>query len=111
MAVYSLCVKCKKKIPFKTTRCDECQKEYNKLKEERRDKTRAQFYTSYRWQQLRARVLEDNNYMCVKCKEQGKVTVATEVHHIEHIANNWDKRLDYDNLMPLCESCHDDIHR
>ena len=110
MGLYSLCIKCKKKIAYRVTRCDDCQREYNKYIESKRDKQRADFYRSYRWQKLRKQVLEDNNYMCMKCKERGRVREATEVHHIEQLATNWSKRLDYDNLMALCYDCHHEIH-
>ena len=110
MALYSLCVNCKKKIAYKAIRCYDCQKEYNKIKEIRRDKRKADFYRSYKWQVLRERVLKDNNYMCARCREKDRVVLATEVHHIEHLSDNWDKRLEYDNLIPLCYQCHHEIH-
>ena len=45
------------------------------------------------------------------CKDKGVITVATEVHHIIPLSIDFNKRLDDDNLMALCVSCHDDIHR
>ena len=110
MGLYSLCIKCKKKIAYRVTRCDDCQREYNKYIESKRDKQRADFYRSYRWQKLREQVLKDNNYMCVSCRDKGIVRQATEVHHIEHLSNNWEKRFDYSNLIPLCNTCHHKIH-
>ena len=29
-----------------------------------------------------------------------------EVHHIDAISNNWNSRLDSNNLITLCSSCH-----
>ena len=110
MALYSLCIKCKKKVPYRTTRCDDCQKEYNRYLNSKKDKEKADFYGSRAWKKLRHQVLEDNNYMCIKCKEKGKVSQATEVHHIEQLSENWNKRFDYNNLIPLCYDCHHGIH-
>ena len=56
-------------------------------------------------------ILKDNNYKCEMCKDKGVITVAAEVHHIIPLSIDFNKRLDDDNLMALCESCHDDIHR
>ena len=112
--LYSLCIKCKKKVPYRVKRCEECQKEHNKLINKRNEKYRnedkAAFYRSYIWRQLREQVLKDNNYICAMCKSKGIVSLATEVHHIEHLSMNWEKRLDYDNLIPLCYDCHHKIH-
>ena len=110
MGLYSLCINCKKKISYRTTRCDECQMKYNKYIERKRDKEKADFYRSYKWRKLREQVLNDNNYMCKMCKDNGRVRQATEVHHIEHLSQNWGKRFNYDNLIPLCYDCHHKIH-
>lgn len=111
MTLYSVCVGCKTKIPYRTKRCEECQRKYNKLRENRRDKDKAALYTSYSWRKLREQVLKDNNYMCAKCKAEGVVTEAIEVHHVIPVALRWDLRYEYNNLMCLCDKCHDDIHK
>ena len=112
MGLYSLCIKCKKKIPYRDKRCEKCQVEYNKYINSKKvkQKDKSEFYGSRKWKQLREQVLKDNSYMCIKCKENGIVTVATEVHHIDHLSDNWDKRYDYNNLIPLCYCCHHKIH-
>lgn len=56
-------------------------------------------------------ILKDNNYQCEMCKDKGVITVATEVHHTIPLSIDFNKRLDDDNLMFLCESCHYEIHR
>lgn len=50
-----------------------------------------------------------DRYQCVMCRARGVVTRATMVHHIVPVKKDWDKRLDLDNLMSLCESCHNGI--
>ena len=103
-----LCKKCGKLIPYPLTYCDKCRpKPKDKAKEtryydkNRRDKRSTAFYNSKEWRALSAYVLMINNYQCAEC---GKV--ATEVHHIIEVKDDWSKRLDIDNLQPLCTSCH-----
>lgn len=45
--------------------------------------------------------------LCVRCKEQGRLTPATVVDHI--IPHRGDQRLFWDetNWQPLCKRCHD----
>ena len=44
--------------------------------------------------------------LCEMCKENERLTVATEVDHIVPIKKDWSKRLDINNLQSLCHSCH-----
>ncbi len=64
----------------------------------------------YDWQKLRERILAEQP-LCVDCLETtGRPTPAVEVHHIEGIQAAPHKRLDPQNLVPLCEDCHDKRH-
>jgi 5-methylcytosine-specific restriction enzyme A len=57
-----------------------------------------------RHQRLR-KVFLAKNPLCHDCEEQGRLTTATEMHHIVALrdggTNHWD------NLMALCKPCHD----
>jgi 5-methylcytosine-specific restriction protein A len=44
--------------------------------------------------------------LCSDCLKVKRVVPATDVHHIAKVADAPDKRLDLDNLMSLCHSCH-----
>ena len=68
------------------------------------------FYCSREWQQLRQTKWVAENGLCEICKKQGIIKEAREIHHIEPITENWNKRLDYDNLIALCSDCHNAIH-
>lgn len=70
----------------------------------------ASFYNSSEWRKLRALKFANANGLCERCYANGKIVPAKEIHHIEPIEDNWDRRLDYDNLMALCSSCHNEIH-
>lgn len=103
-----ICPKCGKLIPYPNTYCNDCRRDIPTRKESskhydkhRRNKTNDVFYHSQEWRALSAYVMSKYNYQCVEC---GKV--ATEVHHIVELNEDWSKRLDIDNLIPLCTSCH-----
>lgn len=55
-----------------------------------------------RWRKIRKAVLASEP-LCRFCKDMGKIVGAEVVDHIDgNTANN-----DWDNLRPLCKSCHD----
>ena len=57
------------------------------------------------WRKARNRFLK-HNPLCVRCKEEGKVTAAKVVDHIK--PHRGDKTLFWDrsNWQSLCERCH-----
>ena len=70
----------------------------------------AEFYNSKSWHALRNQKWCDCDGLCEICKKRGIIREAREIHHIEPITENWNKRLDYDNLIALCSDCHNAIH-
>lgn len=56
------------------------------------------------WRKLRIQVLERDDYLCVQCKANGRLTPATDVDHIVNKASGGTD--DIDNLQSLCKSCH-----
>lgn len=72
-------------------------------------------YNTSTWRNIRKAYLMENPE-CELCSARGKVTLAEEVHHIDHIAdaNNeldaMDRAFDSGNLMSLCKACHSRIH-
>lgn len=80
---------------------DAARKKYNKAYNKRRDPRVVRFYQSKEWKTLSAAVMRKAGYVCADCN-----SLATEVHHIEELAVNWDRRLDSENLVAVCTSCH-----
>ena len=77
------------------------------------------FYKSEDWTELRQRVLEDKHYECQRCLEHGKYTKADCVHHVNEVRVRPDLALSrtyrdkdgaHDNLLPLCNMCHNKEH-
>ena len=99
--IIKYCSKCKKPMAYNGhSMCDECLKK-NQNKEYKRNKKIDKFYHSKAWKDLSKSVLAKANYVCADCGG-----LATEVHHEIEISKDWSKRLDIDNLTPLCTSCH-----
>lgn len=70
----------------------------------------ARFYASSQWKKLRRSKLADQP-LCEECLRNGKITSATIVHHKTEVKEDWDKRLDYDTLESICQSCHNKEHK
>lgn len=71
----------------------------------------AKIYNTTQWKNLRKAYLMTQP-LCEKCLEEGRITKATQVHHIYEISNGSSelemKDIAYnpDNLQALCEDCH-----
>lgn len=67
------------------------------------------FYNTSEWRRLRSYILEKNHYLCEQCDKPAKI-----VHHIEWITernlNDPTVTLNEDNLMAVCQDCHNRIH-
>lgn len=70
----------------------------------------ASFYNSKEWHKLRMAKWVSANGLCEMCLAEGVIREGKEVHHIEPISKNWNKRLDIDNLILLCPDCHNHEH-
>lgn len=89
--------------------CSIHQGEYNRYNKERTDREYTDFYKSKEWLVVRAIALARDRYQCVMCRNKGIITKATMVHHIVPVKKDWNKRLDINNLMSLCDACHNGI--
>ena len=58
------------------------------------------------WRRVRARYLQSNP-LCESCKQQGRLTPATEVHHVVSLAAGGSHAPE--NLRALCRRCHSSI--
>jgi 5-methylcytosine-specific restriction protein A len=67
-------------------------------------------YNTPRWKKLRKLKLQ-NNSVCEKCWERGRVTPTAEIHHIVPFISDIDLAYDYDNLVALCVECHKEAHK
>lgn len=57
-------------------------------------------------------IVERDNYLCQVCKANGRYTYNNiEVHHIVPIVEDFERRLDDDNLITLCQEHHEKAER
>ena len=74
------------------------------------------FYKSRAWRKLRRQALQRDNYLCQDCmaaKAAGEMIRprdATVVHHIRPRETCPERELDLDNLISLCDACHNKRH-
>lgn len=69
------------------------------------------FYKSITWQKCREYILSRDLYLCQECLDTCGIPVpADTVHHIEHLKDNWERRLDPTNLVSVCRTCHNRLH-
>ena len=74
-----------------------------------RDQKARDFYHSKEWQRVRQAALTRDKHLCKHCLRNNRITPADMVHHIIEIKRDWSRRLDLDNLISLCNSCHNKI--
>ena len=73
-------------------------------------------YNTQTWRNIRKAYLMEHP-LCERCLEHNKTTASSEVHHKYEISNGSntlemkDIGFDYNNLMALCEECHQEIHK
>ena len=68
------------------------------------------FYNSRTWRNKRKQILDRDNNECQICKKEGRVSKADTVHHIKELKDYPELGLDNDNLISVCNSCHNIIH-
>ena len=67
------------------------------------------FRQSNKWTEASIRMRERDNYLCLVCQSNGKYNYEdVSVHHIVPLSEDWDKRLDEDNLITLCGRHHEE---
>lgn len=69
------------------------------------------FYKSKAWKSLRLEALQRDNYLCVECLKNGKITPADTVHHIKPLRIDQARALQLSNLETVCTACHNKLHR
>lgn len=124
MALKKLCPRCHKLIDYNLKMCKECedkqkdieskrQKDYDKkIRYADNNVKYAKFYHSVEWIKLSEYVKMSFNGLCIMCLLEDDVINSYDVvHHIVEIKEDWDKRLDSDNLITLCHLHHNKLHR
>lgn len=86
-------------------------KRYKEYKLRREDKAEQKFYNTDEWKRIRAACISlQNGIDIVEYYRTGKVVQAEAYHHIEELKDNWERRLDVDNIIGLTERNHRRVH-
>lgn len=73
----------------------------------------SKFRSSYKWTQKSEKIRKRDHYLCQACLHNldglgvRYTTTDLEVHHIEPLADDYDRRLDDSNLITLCREHHE----
>lgn len=73
-------------------------------------KTTNSFHKQPKWIRKREVILRRDQYMCRHCKRYGKTTQAEMVHHIYPVEDYPHLGLVNENLISLCNKCHEKMH-
>ena len=65
------------------------------------------FYHKTAWRRIRKQALQRDHYLCQECLRSGKITQATEVHHVKDLESFPSLALELSNLESLCWQCHE----
>lgn len=69
------------------------------------------FRSSAIWTATRKQILQRDGYACKLCAKHGRINAYNlQVHHIEPLTENFERRTDSGNLITLCERCHANAH-
>lgn len=106
---------CHKVINYAERYCDEHKKEYtqrHKIYDEfRRNKKAAEFYHSVEWTITREVILNKFNHIDIYAYYvKSEIVQANTVHHIVELNDDWNQRLKIDNLIPVTDTSHNEIH-
>ncbi len=114
MGLYRKCSICNKRVEYGTKcRCEEEREKewYRAYRENRKDKKEQAFYSSKPWLNLRETIDGKYNGLCLYCLYESKEAIPRkDNHHIVEIKEDWNRRLEEDNIIPVCDSCHKYIH-
>ncbi len=69
------------------------------------------FYECNEWRALRDSVMAEHHYECQLCKSRGVYSPAEIGHHIKPLRQYPALALTRSNIMPVCSTCHNQIHK
>lgn len=111
VALKRLCTKCGNKIDV-GERCTECEATKSRLYDTDRPIEITKFYRSNKWRELSKYVRD--YYMNIDLyiyHTEHRVVPSDMVHHITSVREDFDKRFEFNNLIPLSSATHNMIEQ
>ena len=113
--IKKLCPTCGKVIERSLKLCEECtikitskrNKAYNSSL---RNKEQEKVYHTKQWDIAKRQVALRDNSLCRLCFSNRSWTASQLVHHIVEVEEDSTLIYSADNLISLCESCHQQVH-
>lgn len=111
-----ICPRCNRRlVSISKKYCEVCEAKSNtrhkEYKRYRTDDKEQRFYSDPDWIRKREKIKYTDNGQCLLCLNNNDHRVMDTVHHIVELKEDWSKRFEDDNLISLCESCHQVVHR
>lgn len=83
-----------------------------KPKYEKKDKEIVKFRNSKEWKNKRNEIGIRDKHLCRYCLANNRLVYdKIDVHHITPLKKNFNLRLDNNNLISLCRTCHEDAEK
>ncbi len=80
-----------------------------KPKYEKNDKRIVDFRNSKEWKLKRDEIGNRDKHICRYCLDKKRICYdRIDVHHIDSLKEDWNKRLENNNLISLCRMCHEE---
>lgn len=118
MALLKLC-RCGKTITMQQGTCERCQamqgekkrQRHKEYKDKRKGNDNRKFYSSKAWKVTRERIKRRDNGLCQLCWDKSRIKPMHTVHHIIELDDSDRLALVHNNLISLCEPCHQHVHK
>lgn len=106
MPIYKRCSRCGSRIPSGSI-CSCVKKRHKEYDRYSRDQRSRRFYNGKEWEMARSYAMDIDGGIDVYLFMTGGIIVAADmVHHIIPVKDDWDKRIDIDNLISLNSNTH-----
>lgn len=115
MNIKSRCKKCRTKIDYGNTYCNNCLSKIQTLKNTHKNKniqSKAKISSS-KWIKTREQAIIRDNGVCILClvKYNRIFSKGLEVHHIVKRIDDPSLMYDLDNLVTVCRACHEELEK
>lgn len=115
MKIKARCRKCRTKIEFGKSYCEECEKKVQAIRNSHKNKkiSSNSKINSSKWRKIREQAIIRDKGICVLCfvKHKRIFSKGLEVHHIVKRTEDPSLMYNLDNLVTVCRECHEELEK
>ena len=115
MKIKARCRKCRTKIEFGNSHCEECNKIIQAQRNAHKNKkiSSDSKINSSKWRKTREQAIIRDNGVCILClKKYNRIhSKGLEVHHIVKRIDDPSLMYNLDNLVTVCRECHEELEK